>query len=397
MKKKMWVGVAVLVLSLAAGFAAWAQQGPDPAVGWAGLAGMDHLTVWTGKVETAMSSSTHPTNGNMDFANFHGKANGEKILFEHPGPGCVYRVWSAQPKGTIKFYLDDGAKSALQCDFKQWLKQGKCDNLPSFHAGRDAEYLPICFDKNIRIATRGFNLMAYYQISYQLYDPSVAVKSFAPGADQGDAQGLAQARAFWDSNGESSEEMQRPLLVEESKVSVPAGKKQVLQSFPGAGVVREMFLHDGEDAGRNLTDLWLVISTDGRAEPDLWVPADAFFANKFETRNEWPTMMEEPGPRGRAAGVHFALAHAVCQRDEDRDRESRDQRPRPLLPDLAGGNEQAAGQYHALPCALPGAGLRGQGHPQNRFRDEASRGPQHQLHGAGPPGHRPLRGLHPLR
>ena len=326
MNKKMAGVIMGLVLSGAV--VGSAQEGRDPAVGWAGMAGMDHLTAWTGKVETAMISSTHPKNGNMDFANFHGKYRGEKILFEHQGPGCVYRVWSAQPKGTIKFYLDGADQPALQCDFKEWLKQGRCDGLPSFHVGRDAEYLPVCFEKNIRLTARGFNLMAYYQISYQLYDPSVPVKSFAPGADLGDPKGLAQARAFWDSNGESSEEMQRPLLVEESKVSIPAGKKQVLQSLPGAGVVREMSLNDGEDAGRNLTELWLIISTDGRAEPDLLVPADAFFADKFETRNEWPnhewkSVALEAGPQGFTSRWPMPFAQGMKIEIENRGKQDR--------------------------------------------------------------------------
>ena len=288
MNRKVWAAVMIVTLGLAAGLPAVAQEKADPAVSLQALAGLDHLTVWTGQVETAMSSSTSPQNGNFDFHHFHGKSQGEEILFEHAGPGCVYRIWSARPSGTIKFYLDGANEPARQCDFEQWLKQGRCDDLPSFHVGRDAEYLPICFAQDLRITTRGFGGMAYYQISYQLYDPSAPVKSFSPGPDLGDPRGLAAARAWWDSNGEKGEELQRPLLVEESKVNIPPGAKRVVQSLAGAGVVRELRLQDGEDAARNLSDLWLIVGSDGRAEPDLFVPADAFFANKFETRGEWP-------------------------------------------------------------------------------------------------------------
>ena len=171
-------------------------ESTSPPVDYQALAAPDLLWQYNGKTHTAMSSSNDPTGGNADLSQFHGKYRGEKVLARIDGPGCVYRIWSALPSGTIRVYLDGAAKPEISCGFKKYL-HGECAGLPSgFTVGRVANYMPIPFAKSIIITAPGFAFPGYYQVSYQTYAAGTEVKSFRR-AEAKSAEGLAAAVKTW--------------------------------------------------------------------------------------------------------------------------------------------------------------------------------------------------------
>lgn len=260
--------------------------GPDlSAVGYQGLAEPDHLWRWTGKVQTAMSSSTDPSGGNVDLSQFHGKFRGENILARLQGPGCIYRIWSAMPSGRIKVYLDGADRPEIDCAFKKYLK-GDCPGLPpDFALGRAANYMPIPFAESIIITAPGFHFPGYYQVSYQLYDPSVPVASFRK-ADALTQPELAAARAVW-KNGPLAA-VRGELREESVTVELGAGETKELIRLEGSGVIRKLWIRNPDHAEDPLLGLTLLLRFDGKDEPAAEVPLEAFFLNRFDLKSQWP-------------------------------------------------------------------------------------------------------------
>jgi len=254
-------------------------------VGYSALSAIDHLWLFTGKAQTAMFSSSDPSGGNMDMKNFHGKFQGEKILANIKGPGCVYRIWSAMPSGRIKVYLDGSKKPEIDCEFKAYL-EGRCQGLPGdFSVGRTANYMPICFAKSIIITAPGFSFPAYYQVSYQTYDPSVQLKSFRKTDALSDPE-LKSAIALWKSNalsGIDHTNFQKTSI----RIVLEPNKDTLALELKGAGIIRKLSIHDAQNPEDPLEDVELKIFWDDSKEPAVNSPVSAFFANYPDLKDKW--------------------------------------------------------------------------------------------------------------
>jgi hypothetical protein len=290
-------------------------ESTSPPVGYQTLAAPDLLWQYNGKTRTAMSSSNDPSGGNMDLSQFHGKYRGEKILARIDGPGCIYRIWSAAPSGTIKVYLDGAAKPEISCGFKPYLK-GECAGLPSgFTVGRVASYMPIPFAKSIIITAPGFSVPGYYQISYQIYDPSVPVQSFKK-ADANSAPDLAAAQELVkDGAGRA---IKPGLETKQAEFALAADGADAL-ALTGAGVIRRLRIADPKAAANPLAGLELRIYWDGARDAAVSAPVDAFFVNRFDLRGDWPqgalkTMFVRADAQGYEAD--FAMPFAAGARVE---------------------------------------------------------------------------------
>jgi len=109
----------------------------------------------------------------------------EWVMADLKGPGAVMRIWSANPKGTIRFYFDGEPAPRLEASMQKLLSGG----VPPFHptfsyvASRGANlYFPLPYAKSLRITvdqTEGVPSGLYYQIGFRTYPPGTAVESFS--------------------------------------------------------------------------------------------------------------------------------------------------------------------------------------------------------------------------
>ena len=103
-------------------------------------------------------------------------------MMDAAGPGAVVRIWSANPKGTLRVYLDGAAEPVLEEKMTDLL-DGKVEGIP-FPIAHTASrgwnsYYPIPYEKSCRITSdeKGF----YYQINYRTYPAGTEVTSFDGG------------------------------------------------------------------------------------------------------------------------------------------------------------------------------------------------------------------------
>lgn len=112
----------------------------------------------------------------------------EWVMMDADGPGAIVRIWSANPAGTLRIYLDGAETPALEVPMNDFLG-GKVSGVPEPIAHlRSAgwnSYLPIPYARHCKVTSDrdGF----YYHMNYRTYPAETAVTTFT--AD--DLTGLA--------------------------------------------------------------------------------------------------------------------------------------------------------------------------------------------------------------
>lgn len=255
----------------------------DPPVGYAALAGFDHLWQWNGKVKAASSSSTDPVGLNKDYGNFHGKYNGENVLACIKGPGCIYRIWSAKPAGTLKVYLDNELNPEIDCGFLDYLLC-TTPNLPrDFCVGAAANYMPIPFKKSVIVTATDFIVFPFYQVNYQTYDMSVNVESFKKNAASDD-QAYFAAKTIWAGTSPPIDGLKETSTEITLSADTPTGYMKI----EGTGIIRSIRIKDLDNSSNPLDDVGLEIYWDKMEKPAVKAPLDAFFINRYNLAGTWP-------------------------------------------------------------------------------------------------------------
>lgn len=107
--------------------------------------------------------------------------NGRKefVMMDAEGPGAVVRIWSANPAGVLRIYLDGNDQPAIEAQMTDLLG-GKFPNLPRPIAGEYSKgwnlYFPIPYSKSCKITSDkgGF----YYHVNYRTYPQGTKVETF---------------------------------------------------------------------------------------------------------------------------------------------------------------------------------------------------------------------------
>lgn len=103
----------------------------------------------------------------------------EHVMMDAAGPGAVVRIWSANPAGTLRIYLDGGESPVLEAPMTDLLG-GRVPGLPRPIAGEYSKgwnlYLPIPYARHCKITSDqgGF----YYHVNYRTYASGTPVESF---------------------------------------------------------------------------------------------------------------------------------------------------------------------------------------------------------------------------
>ena len=103
----------------------------------------------------------------------------EAVMMDVAGPGAVVRIWSANPRGTLRIYLDGSDVPVIEAPMKEFMTgSGLVASPLSALRGRGANlYLPIPYAKHCKITCDKMK-MFYYQINYRTYPASTSVESF---------------------------------------------------------------------------------------------------------------------------------------------------------------------------------------------------------------------------
>jgi hypothetical protein len=104
----------------------------------------------------------------------------EYVMMDADGPGAIVRIWSANPQGTLRIYLDHDETPVIEAPMSDVLG-GKYAGIPQPIAGERSRgwnsYLPIPYAKHCKVTSDKGDF--YYHVNYRTYADGARVKSFA--------------------------------------------------------------------------------------------------------------------------------------------------------------------------------------------------------------------------
>lgn len=147
----------------------------------------------------------------------------EYVMMDAKGPGAVVRIWSANPEGVLRIYIDGDKTPVVEAEMKALLGGG-VKEFPVPIAGVRAAgynlYFPFPYAKSCKVTSDKGDF--YYHVNYRTYEPGTKVVSY----QKGDVEKLS---------GEVTQ-LEGKLLHPRNAVTPPAdGKKQEYSIELGAG------------------------------------------------------------------------------------------------------------------------------------------------------------------
>lgn len=301
----MWrvrlLGLLCMILAQSAAFGGAVATRVAP-----GLSAMEHPELLPlfppDGTETRQSSSCDPGGSNNDgnFTNAYTRyidSNGEYVIFNASGPGCLYRqqinVWSrGRKKGAgdahIKYYFDDESKPRVDFSIDD-LFGGKEPPFTDPFAFLDPRprfgilYYPFTFKKRLKVTTTDdFSKLPdpnsnWYQYTYLTYAETNGVTTWT-----GPSQDSAVVRDQWNHLGLDPKPAAGNIKVSDT-VTIPKGKSAVLADLRGAGSITSLKLRLDPYGRKEFYHTVLRIYWDGAKQPAVNLPIGLFFGGGGET------------------------------------------------------------------------------------------------------------------
>ncbi|HUU43795.1 MAG TPA: glycoside hydrolase family 172 protein [Planctomycetota bacterium] len=211
---------------------------------------------------------------------------GWQVLAEMKGPGCIRRIWSADPRGgRVRIFLDDAAEPAVDLPFIGYFNRSNppftYPSLVHKTASGYNGYVPIPYQKSCKIvAESGWG--SYYHFTYQTFPEGTVVPTFTRDLPAEAVAALEKADALLagklgvDPAGERPRER-----VVRTVVRAEPGKGTWVLALAGPRAItaiRARIDLPSPPLDRSvLRELTLAIRWDDETEAAVWAPLGDFF------------------------------------------------------------------------------------------------------------------------
>ena len=217
------------------------------------------------------------------------RREGDQAVFaEMKGPGCIWRIWSAESKGGhVKIYLDGAAEPAVDLPFAGYF-DGKnapfvYSSLVHMTAKGINNYVPIPYQKSCRVvADKDWG--NYYQFVYETFPEGTVVPTFTRNLSADETAALKAADDMLTQKLGTDPAGRRDGEKTVTKaVTIGAGKALEVARLAGEGAITALRVKvttkdgDREDEVTALRELVLRITWDGADSPAVWAPLGDFF------------------------------------------------------------------------------------------------------------------------
>ncbi|MCX7597833.1 MAG: DUF2961 domain-containing protein [Armatimonadetes bacterium] len=207
----------------------------------------------------------------------------EFVMADMPGPGAIVRIWSANPDagGTLRIYIDDMERPALEADFLA-LTSASLPQFPAPFSGRRALganlYFPIPYQTRCKVTADkpGF----YYHVGYRTYPPGTQVEPFSMAA-------LPKLRPVMDQVGALLAHPSQPFTTRgatkrTATATIGPGQAALLHDLRGPAAIVRMEASVSvpeEQLFSALRECTLTVRFDDEARPCVWAPLGDFFGS----------------------------------------------------------------------------------------------------------------------
>ncbi|HLO99916.1 MAG TPA: DUF2961 domain-containing protein, partial [Fimbriimonas sp.] len=220
---------------------------------------------------------------NGDWGKYLRQEGKEFVMADLQGPGAITRIWSANPKGTLRIYFDGEKEARIAVKMATWVEELKAafadrpDFADEFAFWADRGwnvYLPMPYASSVKVTMEpdaGDNPNMYYQVGYRTYASGTPVRTFL----KSDIKSIVPVAP--DVTGNSI-----------SKVAtLPASADSQTVSFKGPGMLSQLSVKwpegaAGEKFHQQLRRIWVKVKFDG--EETISAPLGDLMAAPFGTR-----------------------------------------------------------------------------------------------------------------
>ncbi|MHB8635216.1 MAG: DUF2961 domain-containing protein [Fimbriimonadaceae bacterium] len=245
---------------------------------------------------SVLASSYDRRGGNHDWSNYIRREGKAAVLMQAEGPGCITRIWTADPqKGAIRFYFDRAPEPAIEMPFAklfdflplsagiggestQNYARSTAEHVPMGHSS----YCPIPFAKHVKVTVEPEDDYLYYHVNAHLFPPDEAVPTFdiATSLTAELVNAATQAVHGW--------EMGMPLVEmgreARTQIDLGLGDEHLIAHYEGGGVIRGLRLAlppgiSKRERAHLLENVWLVahFDDDEPRDPSIRVPIGPMF------------------------------------------------------------------------------------------------------------------------
>ncbi len=217
-------------------------------------------------------------------------ATGEGVMAEMEGPGCIWRIWSADPQGRIRFYLDGAEKPQYEFEFAA-LFTGNVTGFPKplvwqrrVDIGGDNPasdcYVPIPYAKSCKV-TADKPVRQYYHIGYTTFPKDWRFKTFNLEHTPAEEAAIQHVCKALTDRGVDPQPVQKVLTIEKNTTLAP-GQPVPVADLKGPGTIRQFMAKLTSDERWARRRVLLQIFFDGETAAAVEAPIGDFFGDAWD-------------------------------------------------------------------------------------------------------------------
>ena len=248
---------------------------------------------------TGYEGSIDKTGGNADWDwNLYRDENGEYVLFEADGPGCIYNFtqhrYPTSKEPTFNFYFDGASEPQFSIKLSEFgTKAPFLSPLSDIYEGPEADgagpiwvvrsFAPMLFSEHVKITStvklegndKAQGQGGWGHVTYELFDSAEGIETYTGGEDYSQLLSLIKDTGF------------DPKYAEENTaktgedVVIPAGETVTIYDEKGEGAISSFKLAFAKYGYEMLHDLHVRIYWDGHEKADVDAPLGTFFGNEY--------------------------------------------------------------------------------------------------------------------
>jgi hypothetical protein len=226
----------------------------------------------------------------------------ENLVAAIAGPGCIVRLWSANPSGRIRFYFD-GAATPLEFDFRGLFtggvkepdaealaRRGEWPFLRPFSFRREGDglnlasdcYLPIPFARSCLVA---LTEPSFYQVGYKTFPAQTPVVTFALPLTPAQLAAYDEARTRLAGRGADPKPARPGAETLGLTTEVAPGQEVVVADLAGPRTIQAVHARLTSDERYAGSLLQLIGTFDDETYPCIHTPLVNFFGTGFALRD----------------------------------------------------------------------------------------------------------------
>ncbi len=215
------------------------------------------------------------------------QADGGIVMAEMTGPGCIWRIWSAQVgTGHVKIFLDGSNTPAVDLAFQDYFNRTQPPfNYTSLNytaSGGFNSYLPIPYNVSCKIVAYG-SWGRYFHFNYSTFTPGITVPTFTTNLTAAEQNALSNVNNFFQNHlGSNPAGKHSGETTTTNSYTIAPGQSITALDFSGQGAitafkVRVNGIASSSDQWAALRALTLSMSWDGETNASVWAPLGDFF------------------------------------------------------------------------------------------------------------------------